>query len=114
MPKYSFTCHSCLQSKVLYTSVNTETVDCACGKHMMRNMPTLSGQEVRETIDSVSGKQWKQDQTEILKKRKEDHYWEVEVPRLVQKYSLETCLEQKWLKYNEKGELVINKAPSKR
>jgi hypothetical protein len=45
---------------------------------------------------------------------KEDYFWEVEVPRLVQTYSTETCIENGWLKYNDKGELVINKPPKKR
>jgi 23S rRNA-/tRNA-specific pseudouridylate synthase len=81
---------------------------------MPRALPTLAGQEVRETVDQLTGQQWKQDQKAIIDNRKETHYWEVEVPRLVETYSLETCLQQGWLVYNDKDELVINKPPSKR
>lgn len=81
---------------------------------MPRALPTLSGQEVTETVDLLTNRKWKQDQGEIIDNRKENYYWEIEVPRLVEKYSLETCLEQGWLVYNEKEELVINKPPSKR
>lgn len=80
---------------------------------MHRLLPTLSGQEVRETVDTLTNTKWKQGQKEILARRKEEHFWDVEVPRLVQTYSLQTCLEEKWLVYNERGELVIGKAPSK-
>jgi transcription elongation factor Elf1 len=115
MPKYTFICASCATEKSLYTTVSLETVKCtACGAFMKRQMPKLGSQEVLETIDSVTGVAWKQDQQALIKQRRDEHYWEIEVPRLVQKYSLETCLENKWLVYNEKGELVINKPPSKR
>jgi hypothetical protein len=81
---------------------------------MIRQLPNIGGQEVRETVNTLTNTKWKQDQQEILQKRKEDHFWQVEVPRLVQTYSLETCLKEGWLTYNEKGELVIGTAPSKR
>lgn len=74
-------------------------------------MPVLTGADVKETVDKLTGTSWKQDQEDLTQKRRDKYYWEVEVPRLVQKYSLETCLEQKWLIYNEKGELVINNKP---
>jgi hypothetical protein len=81
---------------------------------MHRQLPNIGGQEVRETVDVLTNTKWKQDQQEILKKRREEHFWNVEVPRLVQTYSLETCLKEGWLVYNEKGELVVGKAPNKR
>lgn len=82
---------------------------------MKRLMPKIDGQtEVRELVDPYLNKTHSKDQESVLKERKEQYYWEIEVPRLVEKYSLETCLEQKWLVYNDKGELVINKPPSKR
>ena len=82
---------------------------------MIRQLPNLSSEtEVREVIDPLTNRKWQQDQKELIKARRDQHYWEVEVPRLVQTHSLETCLEQQWLKYNDKGELVINKPPSKR
>lgn len=116
MPKFRFICSICKEETSRYVTVNAETLPCDICKAgtLERQLPTLSGQEVRETIDPVTNTRWKQDQQEILKKRKDDHFWEVEVPRLVQKYSLQTCLEEGWLVYNDKGQLVINKPPSKR
>jgi hypothetical protein len=116
MPKYRFICSACKAEREKYVSVVTETLPCPyCeGQQMHRQMPTISGQEVRETIDPFMNHKWKQDQKEILEKRKDDYYWEVEVPRFVQTYSVETCLAEGWLVYNEKGELVINKPTSKR
>lgn len=115
MPKYTFICPKCGVEKSTYTVVSNETIECsACGASMKRQMPKLGAQEVLETIDSVTGVAWKQDQQQLTKKRHDDYYWTHEVPRLVQKYSVETCIENGWLVYNEKGELVINKPPSKR
>jgi hypothetical protein len=115
MPKYYFECKMCFTKVHKYTSPDVEHIDCECGNSMNRLMPTIKDQtEVREIIDPFLNKTHLKDQDSIISKRKEQHYWEVEVPRLVEKYSLETCLEQKWLIYNDKGELVINKPPSKR
>lgn len=116
MPKYNFTCQSCQHKTHKYVPVSITEVECSeCHKTMSRDLPnTNSPTEVREVVDQYTNTTWSKDQQEMLKKRKEDHYWEVEVPRFVEKYSLETCLEQGWLVYNDKGELVINKPPSKR
>jgi hypothetical protein len=114
MPKYIFACPECKTEVKKYTSSTTLHIPCQCGKEMDRKLPNTSNSEVTETVDALTNVAWKDDQKALITKRKDDHYWEVEVPRLVQKYSLETCLEQRWLVYNEKGELVINKPPSKR
>jgi hypothetical protein len=82
---------------------------------MDRQLPnTNAPTEIRELVDPYTNVTWGKDHEAVMKHRKETHYWEVEVPRLVQTYSIETCLEQGWLIYNDKGELVINKPPSKR
>ena len=115
MPKYNFTCTKCSLKKHKYVSVSVETVTCDCGEAMTRDLPnTNSATEIREIVDPYTNRKWGKDHEAVMKKRREDHYWEVEVPRLVEKYSVETCLEQGWLIYNDKGELVINKPPSKR
>ncbi len=116
MPKYNFTCAKCQTKTHKYVPTNVETLPCpACGEIMNRDLPnTNSATEVREIVDPYTNRKWGKDHEAVMKKRKEDHYWEVEVPRLVEKYSVETCLEQGWLVYNDKGELVINKPPSKR
>lgn len=116
MPKYNFTCAKCVTKTHKYVPTNVETLPCAvCGEVMSRDLPTMSGAtEVREVVDTLTNRKWGKDHEAVMKKRKEDHYWEVEVPRLVQTMSVETCLEQGWLIFNDKGELVINKPPSKR
>lgn len=115
MPKYNFTCTKCEKKTHKYVPSTVETAICECGEAMTRDLPQIdTPSEVREVVDPYTNKKWTKDHEAILKKRKEDHYWEVEVPRLVEKYSVETCLEQGWLVYNDKGELVINKPPSKR
>lgn len=118
MPKYRFICSNCKEEKTQYLPASSQVQEITCGNcdsAMTRQLPVVGGAtEVREVVDPYTNRKWGKDQESILKKRKEDHYWEVEVPRLVETYSLETCLEQGWLKYNDKGELVINKPPSKR
>lgn len=115
MPKYIFKCTNCGEEKTQYAPASVESFPCGnCDSSMCRQLPNITGQEVRETVDPILNTKWKQDHKEIIRDRHDDHYWEVEVPRLVQKYSLETCLEQGWLVYNEKNELVINKPPRKR
>lgn len=116
MPKYNFTCKSCNAHKHKYVSVSTQTVECkSCHGTMERNLPTLSGSaQVTELVDAYTGVNLNQDHNALIKDRHDQYYWEVEVPRLVQTMSVETCLENSWLVYNEKGELVINKPPSKR
>lgn len=116
MPKYNFDCESCNYSTHRYVSTSITVLDCPkCGKSMIRQLPHISGNtEVREVVDAYTNTKWSKDHEAVIKKRKEDHYWEIEVPRLVEKYSVETCLEQGWLIYNDKGELVINKPPSRR
>lgn len=116
MPKYIFGCTSCQTKTHKYVPTNIEIIPCnVCGETMKREFPqTNAPTEVRELVDPYTNVTWGKDHEIVMKERKETHYWEKEVPRLVQTYSLETCLEQKWLVYNDKGELVINKPPSKR
>lgn len=116
MPKYNFTCNKCTTTTHKYVPVSVETLPCSvCGEVMTRNLPnTNSPTEVREVVDPYTNTTWGKDHELVMKNRKDTHFWEVEVPRLVQTYSTQTCLEEGWLVYNDKGELVIGKAPSKR
>lgn len=81
---------------------------------MARQFPSYGSKKVTETVDPYTNVRQEEDQKKINQDRKTEYFWEVEVPRLVQTYSVQTCLEEGWLVYNEKGELVINKPPSKR
>lgn len=84
---------------------------------MVRLMPTLAGKaQVNETVDKYAGRVWQDDQRESIKERKDKHYWEVEVPRMVNSgtYSLETMLEMGWVYLNDKGEICVNNKPPSR
>lgn len=120
MPKYRFKC-PVGHEREKYASVDTTEIVChECHSNgsenqpMFRQLPSAGSQAVSEIIDDFTGVKRDQNHNEDVKARREQHYWEVEVPRLIQTYSTQTCLEEGWLVYNEKGELVINKPPSKR
>jgi hypothetical protein len=114
MAKYTFHCEKCDSSKQRFTSASVKEVVCDCGGTMHRQMPNIALQRVTETVDSYTGVTRDQDHDDLTKNRRDDHYWTVEVPRLIETCSIETSLENGWLVYNEKGELVINKPPGKR
>ena len=115
MPKFRFFCSTCDTEIEMYSSPKVETAECGvCMSQMKRQFPGSGSQVVREVMDSFTNVRTTSDEKEQNKARKTEHFWEVEVPRLVQTYSLETCLEEGWLVYNDKGELVVNKSPSKR
>lgn len=117
MPKYTFMCHSCGTSVQKYVSASKQSIVCkSCGSDVSRQMPNLSGPaEVREVVNPHTNTKWKKDQKEMVEERKEDYYWSVEVPRFVQTYSLETCLEQGWCYIDDEGKVQIHtKPPHKR
>ena len=76
-------------------------------------MPVISGQEVRETVDTYVGTKWKQDQKDLVKERKADYFWEIEVPKKVNSgiYSLQTMLENGWVYVDDKGKLQTRTKP---
>lgn len=117
MPKYNFSCSKCQHRTHKFVPSSIEHIECPeCGQTMDRELPkSNTTTEVRELVDAYTNKTWNKDQQSILKDRKRQYYIDVEIPRLIEKYSIETCLENKWLIYNDKGELVINKnwTPSK-
>lgn len=114
MPKYTFHCDVCGKSKQIFTSVSTKETSCDCGSNMLRQMPNIAVQRVTEVMDSYTNTTRDQDHNNMIKTRRDDHYWKIEVPRLIETHSIETSLENGWLVYNEKRELVINKPPSTR
>lgn len=116
MPKYNFRCLECEYSGHRYVASTVDVLPCPnCSKEMSRDLPKIdSPTEVKEVVDPYTNTKWGKDHEAVMADRRNEHYWSVEVPRLVEKYSVETSIEQGWLKYNDKGELVINKPPSKR
>ena len=84
---------------------------------MVRQMPKVRGLKVTEVTDKFTNKKHIQDHENVLKERKSDYYWSTVVPEMVDSgtYTIETMLEQGWVSYNEKGELITNtKPPEKR
>ncbi len=117
MPKYRFVCTNCKEEKEQYAPSTVSSFPCGnCDSSMVRQMPKLSGAvQVNETIDPITNSKWKKDQEEMIKERQEDYYWSVEVPRFVQTYSVETCLEQGWMYVDDNGQLQVHtKPPHKR
>jgi hypothetical protein len=114
MPKFRFLCEVCKAEVERFASPKVEETDCECGAKMKRQFPGSGSQTVRELIDPFTNVRTVPDEKQQNLARKTEHFWDVEVPRLIQTYSLETCLQEQWLVYNDKGELVINKPPSKR
>ena len=113
MPKFRFLC-DCGNLLEQFVSPKIEELDCTCGKKMKRQFPGSGSQQVREVVDSFTNVRQTPDAKQENNARKTEHFWENEVPRLIQTYSLQTCLEEQWLVYNDQGELVVNKPPSKR
>jgi len=115
MAKYKFSCTSCNMDVERYASPKIEVLECpTCKAQMKRQFPGAGSQVVREVVDDFTNVRTAPDEKEQNKSRKTEYFWEVEVPRLIQTYSLETCLHEGWLVYNDKNELVIGKSPSKR
>jgi hypothetical protein len=114
MPKFRFLCE-CGYEAEYFVSLKTEESPCTtCGKVMKRQFPGSGSQQSREIVDQFTNTRQTPDADVERKARKTEYFWEVEVPRLIQTYSLATCLDEGWLVYNDKNELVINKPPSKR
>lgn len=115
MAKYKFFCSNCNLEVEKFTSPKIDCIPCSiCSQSMIRQFPHIGSKKVTETVDAYCNVRQEEDQTKKTKDRKTEYFWEHEVPRLVQHYSTQTCLEEGWLVYNDKGELVINKPPSKR
>lgn len=114
MAKYVFKCEVCNKTEEKYVPRLVQEVVCSCGGKSLRQFPNIAQQQVTETVDTYTGIKRNQNHAENMKERRDEHYWNVEVERLIQTMSTATCLEQGWLVYNEKGELVKGKPPSKR
>lgn len=114
MAKYRFKCEKCTSTVERYATLKTETIVCKeCFSTMHRLLPNIGSKKVTETVDPFLNVRQEEDHKKSLEDRRTEYFWEVEVPRLIQTYSTQTCLEEGWLVYNEKGELVIGK-PSKK
>ena len=116
MAKYSFKCIKCGTLIQKYVSMNTKQCLCECGKNMDRQMPNIGSIQTNELVDKYMGKSLVANHKDILNARKQDYYWNVEVPNMVNSgtYTPDTMLEKDWVYYNEKGELVTRTKPPQR
>lgn len=114
MAKYVFKCATCSKSEEKFVPPLVKDIVCTCGGTSIRQFPNIAQQQVSEVVDQYTGTKRDQNHVDNMKERRDQHYWDVEVERLIRTMSVETSLEQGWLVYNEKGELVKGKAPSKR
>lgn len=132
MPKYTFICPVCNHKEQTYTPSHVREVACeaCCEKYyeehgetpkeqtwMKRQPPTLNQSEKDETIDKYFGTKQRPDQRDLVEQRRDEFYWTVEVPRMVNSgtYTVETMLEMGWVYIDDKGQIQINtKPPHKR
>ncbi len=118
MPKYTFICSSCNSGMQKYVSRSIKELVCdKCNATMMRQLPNLSGPtDVTEVIDEYIGTTQKPDQRDLVEQRRDEYYWTVEVPRLVDSgtYTVETMLEMGWIYLDEKEQVRINDKPPHR
>ena len=118
MPKYTFTCSACNFSSQFYVSSKVKEKECLeCWNMMKRQVPKLSGNSnVTETVNKYTNTSHRRDHSKIMKERQDEYYWTVEVPRMVASgtYSLETMLENGWVYFNDKKEMVVNDKPPHR
>jgi putative FmdB family regulatory protein len=114
MPKYVYECSSCHARLEKFANTTDKTTECPeCSAQMNRQLPRLRGYKATEVLDKYTNKKHIVDQDEIVNERKQDYYWKHEVPKMVDSgtYTIETMLEQGWVYFNEKNELVTRTKP---
>lgn len=118
MPKYTFRCE-CGHFSIKYTPKNKNVLRCPkCKGTMNREMPTLNGPcDKKELVNPFLNSKRIDNQTEIIEARRLKHYWEVEVPKMVNSgiYGLDTMLEKGWVYFDDNGHMhIYTKPPSER
>jgi len=113
MPKYTFICERCKKNKQYFVDISEKQKECECGSIMYRQLPFLRGTKTTEVIDKYTNVKHLNDQSSMINERKLDYYWQHEVPKMVNSgiYELSTMLQQGWVYYNEKNELVTRTKP---
>ena len=116
MPKYRYKCPKCNTEIQKLASIKDRTMPCECGNTMNRQMPKLKSPKVTEVVDKYSNKKHIEDQDRVRETRKLDYYWKHEVPKLVDSgiYGLDTMIQQGWVYYDEKHNLVTRTKPPQR
>ena len=114
MAKYTFKCDKCGSLEKKFTDVSTKQIEChVCKNQMNRQMPILKGLKTTETVDKYTNAKHVDGHKEMVSERKSDYYWAVEVPKLVDSgiYELGTMLQQGWVYYDDKHNLVTRTKP---
>jgi len=117
MAKRTYKCLRCERVQQLVGPRSASVVCDTCGEIMVVQMPIVSKPTVHESPDKQSGKLWLDDHAQVMKDRKENYYWAVLVPRMVQSgvYSMETILQNGWAWIDDAGHMhVYDKPPSRR
>lgn len=115
MPKYTFKCEMG-HTIDRYVSSSVKTIPCTestCSAIMARQMPNILNPNVTEVVDKYTGIKHIDGQVDLIKERKEEYYWTVEVPRFVNSgtYSIETMLENGWIWVDDGGKIHVNDRP---
>lgn len=116
--KITLKCDKCGKIECLYTRIETQ-ITCSCGELMRRvyNIASDQSSTLTERKCNIFNVNNLPNIEEEMKKRNEEHFWEVVVPDLVKsgKYSIKEMLQNDWIYYDEKGHIQIqNKPPHKR
>ena len=115
MPKYTFACEKCGSLEQKFVDISTSSIPChICPDTSMdRQMPNVKGVKTTETVDKYTNKKHVEDHKQMIDERKSDYYWSHEVPKLVNSgiYELGTMLQQGWVYYDEKHNLVTRTKP---
>ena len=117
MAKYTFKCDKCEKSLQLYTPSTVEDLDCRfdeCEGTMIRQLPTLNGPpNTTEIIDKRTSKTARTDMKELVQSRRDEYFWTVEVPRLVNSgtYGLQTLIENEWIWIDDNDKIHIHTKP---
>lgn len=117
MPRYTFECKGGHVFQAFALPQEDEFKCRFCSERAERRLPILSDKtDTKEKVDSFTGMQRAPDQREMVEDRNKEHYWSVEVPRLVSSgtYSLESMLEYGWVYYDDDGQIVIRDHPPNR
>ena len=117
MAKYTYYCNMCDKEEERIVTDRDRLITCSCGIQMIKMMPRLSPATTTEVVNSHTKQEHIKDQDIMVKARRDEYYWKVEVPRLVASgtYSVETMLENGWITIDDSKQIVIQtKPPHKR
>lgn len=116
MAKYTYYCTTCNKEEHKIVTDRHRTIQCSCGTTMSRMMPRLSPSTTEEIVNTHTNQAHIKDQGTIVKARRDEYYWSVEVPRLVNSgvYSIDTMLENGWITLGDDKQIVINTKPPHR